>query len=94
MTVLLHGFWGQPRDWNEVLGKVLVEGGTVEQVKTFYSCLYRMVFFPLRMYEKNASGKIVHYSPYNGNIEDGYIKRKEMERFIPIKKTDPMKLAD
>lgn len=26
--------------------------------------------------------------------EEGYVKRKEMERFIPLKKTDPMKLAD
>lgn len=22
MTVLLHGFWGQPQDWNQVLGKI------------------------------------------------------------------------
>ncbi len=22
MTVLLHGFWGQPQDWNEVLKRV------------------------------------------------------------------------
>ena len=28
------------------------------------------------------------------NIEDGYLKRKEMERFIPIKKQDPLLLAD
>ncbi|WP_207493586.1 L,D-transpeptidase family protein [Aridibaculum aurantiacum] len=26
--------------------------------------------------------------------EEGYVKRKEMERFIPLKKTDPLKLAD
>ncbi len=28
------------------------------------------------------------------NIEDGYIKRKEMERFIPRRKEDALKLAD
>ena len=28
------------------------------------------------------------------NIEDGYIKRKEMERFIPRRKEDPIYLAD
>lgn len=28
------------------------------------------------------------------NYEKGYVKRKEMERFIPIKKEDPMLLAD
>ena len=26
--------------------------------------------------------------------EDGYVKRKEMERFVPIKKTNPLRLAD
>ncbi|MFT4095313.1 MAG: GH92 family glycosyl hydrolase [Niabella sp.] len=58
--------------WNKVLDKVKVSGGTDEQLRTFYSCLYRMVFFPLRMYEKDASGGIVHYSPYTGKTEPGY----------------------
>lgn len=60
-------------EWNKVLGRVKVSGGTIDQVKTFYSCLYRMVFFPLKFYEKNAEGKIVHYSPYTGEVEDGYM---------------------
>ena len=60
-------------EWNKVLGKVKVSGGTDAQMRTFYSCLYRMVFFPLKFYEKNARGKIVHYSPYTGEIEDGYM---------------------
>jgi predicted alpha-1,2-mannosidase len=59
--------------WNNVLGKVKVSGGTVEQMRTFYSCLYRMVFFPLKFYEINADGKIIHYSPYTGEIKDGYM---------------------
>ncbi len=60
-------------EWNKVLGRVKVSEGTIDQVKTFYSCLYRMVFFPLKFYEKNAEGKIVHYSPYTGEVEDGYM---------------------
>ena len=60
-------------EWNKVLGKVKVSGGTTDQIRTFYSCLYRMVFFPLKFYEKNAEGKIVHYSPYTGEIKDGYM---------------------
>src|SRR5690606_17133670 len=28
------------------------------------------------------------------NFEKGYVKRKEMERFIPFKKEDPIELAD
>lgn len=59
--------------WNDILGRVKVSGGTDEQFRTFYSCLYRMLFFPLRMYEKDASGNIVHYSPYTGKTEPGYL---------------------
>ena len=32
--------------WNKTLGRITVEGGTVDQVRTFYSCLYRTLFFP------------------------------------------------
>jgi predicted alpha-1,2-mannosidase len=60
-------------EWNRVLGKVKVSGSTVDQMRTFYSCLYRMVFFPLKFYEKNAESKIIHYSPYTGEIKDGYM---------------------
>jgi predicted alpha-1,2-mannosidase len=59
--------------WNKTLGRVSVEGGKIDQMRTFYSCLYRMLFFPMRIYEKDASGHIVHYSPYNGNVEQGYM---------------------
>ena len=59
--------------WNNVLGKISVEGGTPEQFATFYSCLYRALFFPQKMYEIDANGKIRHYSPYNGEVMDGYL---------------------
>jgi predicted alpha-1,2-mannosidase len=59
--------------WNKTLSRVSAEGGTIDQMRTFYSCLYRMLFFPLKLYEKDASGRIVHYSPFNGKVEDGYL---------------------
>lgn len=59
--------------WNKVLGKVWAEGGTIDQLRTFYSCLYRTVFFPNKLYELDAQNKIVHYSPYNGKILPGYM---------------------
>ena len=59
--------------WNETLGKILVEGGTIDQVRTFYSTLYRTVFFPNKLYEKDAAGNIVHYSPHNGKVLPGYM---------------------
>ena len=59
--------------WNQTLGKIKPEGGTVDQLRTFYSCLYRMLFFPNKLYEKDAAGNIVHYSPYNGKVMPGYL---------------------
>jgi predicted alpha-1,2-mannosidase len=58
--------------WNKTLSKLAVEGGSVEQVKTFYSCLYRMLFFPNKMYELDAKNQPVHYSAQNGQILPGY----------------------
>jgi predicted alpha-1,2-mannosidase len=59
--------------WNKTLSHLTVEGGTVDQTRTFYSCLYRMLFFPNKLYEINAKNKIVHWSPYTGNTEPGYM---------------------
>ncbi len=59
--------------WNEVLGRIIVEGGTVDQTRTFYSCFYRSVLFPRKLHEINAQGKVVHYSPYNGEVLPGFM---------------------
>ena len=59
--------------WNKTLGRIVVEGGTIDQVRTFYSCLYRALFFPNKLYELDANDKIVHYSPYNGQVLPGYM---------------------
>ena len=61
------------KEWNKVLGKVTVEGGTDEQLQTFYSCLYRTACFPQKLYEVDSKGKIVHYSPHNGQVLPGYM---------------------
>ena len=59
--------------WNEVLGRIEIGGGTTDQHRTFYSCLYRSLLFPRKFYEIDAEGKPVHYSPYNGQVCDGYL---------------------
>ena len=59
--------------WNEVLGKIEVEDENIDHLRTFYSCLYRSVLFPRAFYEKDAAGEIVHYSPYNGMVQKGYM---------------------
>ncbi len=57
--------------WNKAMSRVRAEGGTDDQLRTFYSCLYRCLFFPHKMYEIDADGKIVHYSPFNGKVLPG-----------------------
>ena len=59
--------------WEKVLNAAQAEGGTDEQMHTFYSCLYRTVMFPNKLYDINAANQIVHYSPYNGKILPGYM---------------------
>ena len=61
------------QSWNKQLNKILVEGGTIDQVRTFYSCFYRTLQFPQRLYEIDASGKVIHWSPYNGKVLPGYM---------------------
>lgn len=60
-------------EWNKVLGRINVEDTNQEQLKIFYSCLYRTVCFPQKQYEINKDGDIVHYSPYNGKVLSGYM---------------------
>ena len=59
--------------WNEQLGKIEVSGGSVDQMEMFYTSLYRSLLFPRKFYEIDASGDVVHYSPYNGKVEKGYM---------------------
>ncbi|MCE8627683.1 GH92 family glycosyl hydrolase [Bacteroides fragilis] len=59
--------------WNHVLGKIEVEGGNLDQYRTFYSCLYRSLLFPRKFYELTADGQPIHYSPYNGQVLPGYM---------------------
>ena len=60
-------------EWNKQLNRIRVEGGTDDQMRTFYSCLYRTLLFPRNFFEINEKKEIVHYSPYNGEILPGYM---------------------
>ncbi|MQA40228.1 GH92 family glycosyl hydrolase [Rugamonas aquatica] len=59
--------------WNKTLSRISVEGGSDDQTRTFYSSLYRTLFFPNKLYEIDANNQIVHWSPYNGKILPGYM---------------------
>ncbi|PIF03536.1 MAG: alpha-mannosidase, partial [Draconibacterium sp.] len=59
--------------WNNELSKIEVEGGSDAERQTFYSALYRLLLFPRKFYEFDKDSSMVHYSPYNGKIEKGYM---------------------
>jgi predicted alpha-1,2-mannosidase len=59
--------------WNKTLSRIQVEGGSIDQTRTFYSCLYRMLFFPNKLYELDANNKPTHWSPYTGKVYPGYM---------------------
>ncbi len=56
--------------WGEKLGRVVVDG-TDDQRRTFYTCLYRTMKFPQKLYELDAAGRPVHYSPFDGRTHAG-----------------------
>lgn len=58
-------------EWNKQLGKIEVADGTDQQRRTFYSCLYRSLLFPNRLYEINEAGEAIHWSPYDSKIHPG-----------------------
>jgi predicted alpha-1,2-mannosidase len=59
------------RVWNEALGRARVTGGTDQQRRTFYTCLYRALLFPRIWYEHDARDRTIHYSPYDGAVHEG-----------------------
>jgi len=57
--------------WMEHLDRFEIDGCTIDQRRTFYTCLYRTLLFPRLFSEINDAGREVHYSPYDGKIHDG-----------------------
>ena len=58
--------------WNDLLGRIEVDGGNLDQYRVFYSCMYRALLFPHKFYEIDKEGKAVHYSPTTGEVLPGY----------------------
>lgn len=57
--------------WEEKLGRIEIETDDLEQMKTFYSCLYRVFLFPRKAYELDEKGAPIHYSPSDAGIRAG-----------------------
>lgn len=60
-------------EWNKQLGRIEVDRKNIDNVRTFYSCLYRTLIFPRSFYELDAQNKPIHYSPFKGTVEQGYM---------------------
>ncbi|HEX8022917.1 glycoside hydrolase domain-containing protein, partial [Mucilaginibacter sp.] len=59
--------------WNQLLGRMAIEGGTEDQKATFYSCMYHANLFSHQFFEYGKDGKPYYYSPYDGKVHDGYM---------------------
>ena len=58
--------------WNDALGRIEVEGGTDEQLRTFYACLYHANLFPRMFHEYDAAGEPHHFDPNTREVYPGY----------------------
>ena len=59
--------------WEKELSRIKIYDDNLDNIKTFYSCLYRLLLFPRKFFEIDKEQKIVHYSPYNGKVLPGYM---------------------
>lgn len=59
--------------WNQQLGKMDIETDVKKDLETFYTCFFRSMLFPRKFYELNSAGDPIYYSPYDGNVHDGYM---------------------
>ncbi|QTD37042.1 GH92 family glycosyl hydrolase [Polaribacter batillariae] len=59
--------------WQKELSRIKIEDNNIDNIRTFYSCLYRVLLFPRKFYEYDVAENIVHYSPYNGKVLAGYM---------------------
>ena len=61
------------QEWETELNRIRIEDADIDNIRTFYSCLYRVLLFPRKFYEFNAQNEVIHYSPYNGKVLPGYM---------------------
>jgi putative alpha-1,2-mannosidase len=57
--------------WERQLSRIDVEGGNAAERRTFYTALYHTVQFPHMLEEIDGAGKVVHWSPYDGQVHPG-----------------------
>jgi predicted alpha-1,2-mannosidase len=60
-------------EWEANLGRIDIESDDRDQLRTFYSCLYRTQLFPRTWFEIGELGESRHFSPYDGQVHDGVL---------------------
>ena len=58
-------------EWNRLLSRLEIEGGSEDQRRTFYSCLYRALCFPRKIHEYDSEGLPVHLNLADGSRAAG-----------------------
>ena len=58
-------------EWERQLARIDLAGGTEAQRRTFFTALYHAVQFPHMLQETDASGRMIHWSPYDGKVHPG-----------------------
>ncbi len=59
--------------WEANLGRIRVEISDFQELRTFYSCLYRTQLFPRIWHEIGPDGAPIHRSPYDGQVHPGVL---------------------
>jgi predicted alpha-1,2-mannosidase len=59
------------RVWLESLSRISVEDNDAVAKSIFYTCLYRCHLFPRFWDEEDGDGKVIHFSPYAGEVREG-----------------------
>lgn len=57
--------------WEEILSRIEIEAQDEKQLRTFYSCMYRIFLYPNKAYEHGWDNEIIHYNPNDGRKYPG-----------------------
>ena len=57
--------------WEERLNRIQASFDCKKVEKTFYTCMWRVFLFPHKCYEYDLDGKMVHYTPATGEVNEG-----------------------
>ncbi|MBQ7901076.1 MAG: GH92 family glycosyl hydrolase [Clostridia bacterium] len=59
------------KSWEDYLHTIEIDTKDEQELRTFYSCMYRTGVYPHKAYEIAPDGSEVHYSPYTGSVHPG-----------------------